>query len=134
MKKIISGSILVTTMLYAMPAATPVEEKYTMNSEVVQGKLMGDEYLNWVETKEGKIIRYNKSKKRYEYLKEENGEIKYSNIKYNKTTSTSNINRSSAIVSSQIKKEKVSTPKLDKKLMLKIWKKKMKNKSFNNYN
>lgn len=34
-----------------------------------KGYLQGDEYLNWIKTEDGKLIIYNNSSRKYEYIK-----------------------------------------------------------------
>lgn len=117
MKKLtIFASII--TFVFCVPAFQgPVEFKQNDGS-TFQGTLKGDEWFNWIEDKEGRIVKYNNSSKNYEYAKaeEKNGTLDLipSGIKVgNKPAKTESPDSN------------ISDPlKIDKALLEKIWKQK----------
>lgn len=119
---IISIIALLTTVLNAMPA--PTNGSGIINSEI-RGQLKGDEYLNWVETEKGEIIRYNKKNKRYEYLIEKDGNIKYSNVKYTNEAKAPKPKVRGYIIKKQ--------PNINKEKLRNVWEKNKSHKFYNKY-
>lgn len=117
MKKLIIFASLIT-FAFSVPAFEgPIEFKQNDGS-TFKGKLKGDEWFNWIEDKEGDIIKYNKESKDYEYgtIQEKNGTLDLipSGIKVgNKPAKTESPDSN------------ISDPlKIDKALLEKIWKQK----------
>jgi len=120
------------TLSYSVPAYKgDIEFKQVDGSSFV-GNIDGDEWFNWVEDKDGNIIKYNKNSKNYEYgvIKEIDGEMSLvpSGIKVRKK-----IGKESGLGVNMMKKigqasvDGVVSPninKIDKKELFKLWKQK----------
>ena len=98
------------TWLYSVPAYQGSIKFKQNDGSTFSGKLKGDEWFNWVEDEQGDIIKYNKKSKNYEYavVKESNGKLDLvpSNVK----------------VGDQV--ERSGLEKIDKEILIKIWKEK----------
>jgi hypothetical protein len=69
-KTIIATLVAAMTCTCALHAvlAFPGERDFTQNSgDVFQGTIKGDEWLHWIETKNGAIVLFNNRSKNYEY-------------------------------------------------------------------
>ena len=105
--------ILLVSMItwsYAVPAFKGSIKFQQNDGSTFSGKLKGDEWFNWIEDKDGKIIKYNKKSKNYEYgvVEEINGTLDLvpSNIKVREEVEGSDLQ------------------KIDKKTLIMIWKQK----------
>lgn len=67
----------IITFALCVPAFQGPMEFKQNDGSTFQGKLKGDEWFNWIEDKEGRIVKYNNSSKNYEYAKveEKNGTL-----------------------------------------------------------
>ncbi len=76
MKTLMIFASIITFALCVPAFQGPMEFKQNDGS-TFQGKLKGDEWFNWIEDKEGRIVKYNNSSKNYEYAKveEKNGTL-----------------------------------------------------------
>ncbi len=65
------------TFVFCVPAFQGAVEFKQNDGSTFQGTLKGDEWFNWIEDKEGRIVKYNNSSKNYEYAKveEKNGTL-----------------------------------------------------------
>ncbi|MCO4844967.1 MAG: hypothetical protein KC427_03005 [Sulfurovum sp.] len=103
---------------YSVPAYKGAIKFKQNDGSSFSGKLKGDEWFNWVEDKQGDIIKYNKESKNYEYgmIKEINGTLDLvpSSIKVGHKPKQSS-NSGSTLP---------SLLKIDKKTLEKIWKQK----------
>lgn len=66
MKKIFAMIFLSAGVLLAAPALERSKIFIQPDGTTFSGTLMGDEYLNWIETEAGEIVVFNKNAKRYE--------------------------------------------------------------------
>ncbi|HSR73310.1 MAG TPA: hypothetical protein VLL31_00575 [Sulfurovum sp.] len=102
--------ISMITFAYTAPAYKGAIKFEQSDGSTFSGKLKGDEWFNWVEDKQGDIIKYNKKSKNYEYgvVKEVNGtlDLAPSDIKVGNKPAGSDLG------------------KIDKKTLIKIWKEK----------
>lgn len=106
------------TFAFSAPAYKGSIKFQQNDGSTFSGKLKGDEWFNWIEDKQGDIIKYNKKSKNYEYamIKEVNGTLDLvpSNIKVgNKPKQLGNIDSTIP-----------GLLKIDKKTLEKIWKQK----------
>jgi len=76
------GASLVCTILIAAPAFQGIRTFVQKDGSSFQAHLQGDEYLNWVETKDGEILVYNKQDQSYDYAVIREEELKPSGEKY----------------------------------------------------
>ncbi len=110
MKKIIFLTISLTTIAFCAPALKGNLEFKQSDGSVFHGQLKGDEWFNWVEESRGYPVKFNNKSKNFEYgkLKEVQGELD--------------------LVPSGQKVSKLDTlsdkPKIDKKILQDIWKRK----------
>ncbi len=66
MKRLIALCLSVALSLDAAPAFSRERTFVQPDGSTFIGKVRGDEYLHWIETKDGDIVLYNKKTKRYE--------------------------------------------------------------------
>jgi len=85
--KIITLSILISTILQSAPARSIQREFIQNDGTKFIAKSLGNQHLNWLETKDGEILKYNKENKNFEYAKIENSMLKASGIKFQKNNS-----------------------------------------------
>jgi hypothetical protein len=69
----------------AAPAFQGVRTFIQSDGSSFQGHIQGDEYMNWIETKDGNIVVYNKKDQNYDYAIIKNDNLKPSGKKYTKT-------------------------------------------------
>jgi len=82
--KFLLSLLLTFEFLFSAPAFSIVREFQQSDGTVFTAKAQGDEFLNWVETKDGDILKYSEKNKNFEYAKIEDSKLKGSGIKYNK--------------------------------------------------
>jgi len=81
MKLLLLFFLLLNT-LQAAPAFDKMREFKQADGSTFIAKGQGNQYLNWIETKDGDILRYNKESKNYEYAKIQNNSLKASGEVY----------------------------------------------------
>ena len=89
MLRLFLGSALLSALLFAAPAFQGVRTFIQNDGSGFQAQIKGDEYLNWVETKNGDILIYNKEDQNYDYAVITEGELKPSGKKYSNSGTTS---------------------------------------------
>jgi len=67
MKKVISITLLFTTIGFSSPAYQGDIQFQQQDGSSFEGNLKGDEWFSWVEDKSKHIIKYNNQSKDYEY-------------------------------------------------------------------
>lgn len=106
------------TLVFSVPAYKGSINFKQNDGSSFSGKLKGDEWFNWVEDKEGDIIKFNKKSKDYEYaiIKDINGTLDLvpSGIKVGNKSEQSSTSGSMM----------PSLLKIDKKTLGKVWKQK----------
>ena len=73
---------LLLNSLQAAPAFDKMREFKQADGSTFIAKGQGNQHLNWIETKNGDILRYNKESKNYEYAVIQNNSLKASGEKY----------------------------------------------------
>jgi len=74
-------SLFLTSVLFAVPAVDTEVNFTQANGSSFKASLQGDEYLHWVQTKDGYISQYNPQTKNYEYmLLNERDELVFSSV------------------------------------------------------
>jgi len=111
MKKLMIVILLLST-LYATPAYEMQKVYKQSDASIFLGMPKGDEWLNWVETSDGFVAKYNTNSKNYEYMTLSNEELIYSNIKVAQPTAAQT---NSAILEKTLKLKSTSMAKLYKK-------------------
>ena len=109
-----------TVSIYAGPAYKGELEFKQADGKIFNGHIKGDEWLSWVESGDGAIIKYNLKSKNYEYAKIDNVDGKEklvpSSIKYNG-------NKFLTKGYGQIRKFKNENNMVKKEDILRIWQK-----------
>jgi len=99
---------LLLNLLQAAPAFDKMREFRQADGTTFMAKGQGNQHLNWIETKNGDILRYNQESKNYEYAEIENNTLQASGEKYKKET--------------QLKAKSLKTQtKLSKDSLYKLW-------------
>lgn len=76
-------AILFTGTLLAAAPAFPTERQFLQpDGTTFRATVRGDEFLNWVETGEGTILRYSKQRDRFEYAVIRNNDLEPSGQAY----------------------------------------------------
>ena len=86
MKPIFLSFILVTS-LFSAPAFQKMREFKNADGTTFKAKAQGNQYLNWIETADGEILKYNRESKNFEYAKIEGNFLKASGARYTKRDS-----------------------------------------------
>lgn len=74
--------LLIFSQLLSAPAFTKLREFKNADGETFMAKAQGNQHLNWIQTQDGEILKYNLQTKNYEYAKIKNKRLKASGIKY----------------------------------------------------
>jgi len=73
---------LLLNTLQAAPAFDKMREFKQADGTTFSAKGQGNQHLNWIETKNGDILRYNQESKNYEYAVIQDNTLKASGEKY----------------------------------------------------
>jgi hypothetical protein len=82
MKKILFLIVFLNFCLFGAPAFSVIKEFKQANGEVFYGIAKGNEFLNYIETLNGDILKYNPKTKNFEYAKILNDKLVPSGVKY----------------------------------------------------
>ena len=74
--KILTILAISLTLLFSAPALNKTREFKQADGTTFKAKAIGNQHLNWIETEDGEVLKYNAKSKNYEY-----GEIKNSTLK-----------------------------------------------------
>jgi len=80
--------VLLSTYLFSAPAFNKTREFRQADGTSFVAKAKGDSYLNWIETMDGEILKYNSKSKNFEHAKINNSRLEASGEKYEKKSST----------------------------------------------
>ena len=86
MKYIVTFLIFVNILL-AAPALDVSREFKQADGTTFTARAQGNQHLNWVETPDGEILRYNRESKNFEYANIKDNQLKASGTAYNKSNS-----------------------------------------------
>ena len=100
--KYITILILITTYLLSAPAFNKLRAFKDADGSIFYARAQGDQYLNWIETQDGTILKYNIKSKHFEYAKIEGNQLKASGTNYKL-------------------KEKITIKRVDKSRLYKLW-------------
>ncbi|MDD2790151.1 MAG: hypothetical protein PHU40_05725 [Sulfurimonas sp.] len=84
MKTLLLFSLL-STLLFAAPAFDGLREFKNADGTTFMAKGQGNQHLNWIETEDGEILRYNEVTKDFEYAQIKEEALEPSGIKYEKS-------------------------------------------------
>ena len=104
---------LASALLFGAPAYDALREFTNADGTTFMAKAKGNQHLNWIQTQEEEILKYNQESKNFEYAKIENNALVASGVKYQKGDSK----RARAL--HQINK-------IDKKELSQLWKERQK--------
>ncbi len=106
--RFLSLLFLMVELLYSAPALSVVRDFRQSDGSTFQAKAQGDQYLNWIETKDGDILRYNENSRDFEYATIKDSSLKPSGSRYTQKRY----------------RDSVSIKKIDKNELYKLWMKK----------
>ena len=75
------------TYLLSAPAFSKLREFHHIDGTTFMAKAHGNQHLNWIQTQDGEILKYNEQTKDFEYAKIEHNSLKASGIRYVKSNS-----------------------------------------------
>ncbi|MEA3523458.1 MAG: hypothetical protein U9R50_10855 [Campylobacterota bacterium] len=75
--------ILLSTLLFATATRTNIQSFTQSDGSSFLGRLQGDAFLHWIETKDGSILLFNKKTENFEYATIKNGDLTLSGNIYN---------------------------------------------------
>lgn len=113
--KLLLAFLLLYTISFAAPAFNKTREFTQADGTIFKANANGDSYLNWIQTLDGEILKYNAQTKNYEYTIIKNDNLELSGVAYE---------------NNNLKKAKSfrSVDKLDMDDVYKIWQKRKNNK------
>lgn len=85
--KIVILILLTLNLLYAVPAYSKFREFKHADGTVFIAKAQGNQYLNWIETVDGEILKYNEDSQNFEYANIQENFLKPSGIRYESNNS-----------------------------------------------
>ena len=109
--KILSIFLLMSTILLGAPAFDRLKEFKQADGTTFLAKGQGNHHLNWIETQDGDILKYNEESKNFDYATIEKNNLKASGEKFEKQS----LRRAKSLNQVQ---------KTDKKSIHELWSKK----------
>lgn len=76
--------LFISTYLFGAPAYNKLREFKQADGTTFLAKGQGNHHLNWLETQDGDILRYNNESKNFDYATIEDSELKASGEKFKK--------------------------------------------------
>ena len=98
---------------FAAPALNIEREFKQSDGTIFKARAKGNQHLNWIETKDGEILKYNKENNNFEYATIKKEKLKASGVKFEKN-------------SSKRVRSLAKINKIDKKKLYELWAKKRK--------
>lgn len=80
--------LLIFTQAFAAPAYNKTREFTQSDGTLFEAKAYGNQHLNWIETTDGEILKYNQKNKNFEYAIIENRQLRSSGVRYEKEDSS----------------------------------------------
>jgi len=80
--------VLLSTYLFSAPAFNKTREFKQADGTTFLAKAKGDSYLNWIETMDGEVLKYNSKSKNFEHAKINSGRLEASGEKYENKSAT----------------------------------------------
>jgi hypothetical protein len=78
---------LASALLFGAPAFNALREFTNADGTTFMAKAGGNQHLNWIQTQDGEILKYNETSKNFEYAKIENNALVACGVKYEKNDS-----------------------------------------------
>ena len=79
--------LVAISQLFSAPAFTKAREFTNADGTTFIAKAQGNQHLNWIQTEDGEILKYNSQTKNYEYAKIQDKQLHTSGVKYEKNNS-----------------------------------------------
>ena len=79
--------LLAYTYTFGAPAFNKTREFTQSDGTTFSAKASGDRYLNWIQTKDGEVLKYNAKTKNFEYATIEDNKLNASGVRYEKNSS-----------------------------------------------
>lgn len=108
MKYIILITLLIS-QLYSAPARGGIRDFIQADGSTFKASAKGNQHLNWIESEDAEILKYNQQTKNYEFAEIKNNRLMPSGEKY--------------IPSSIYKSQNKNTKKIDKNKVYQLWQK-----------
>jgi len=74
--------LITVSQLFSAPAFTKTREFTNADGTTFMAKAQGNQHLNWIQTLDGEILKYNTQTKNYEYAKIENKQLQATGVIY----------------------------------------------------
>jgi len=110
--------LLISLELFGAPALGRWRVFYNSDGTSFEAKAQGNQYLNWLETKDGKIVKYNKETKNFEYGVIQNRSLKTSGVVYRGVKKAPSL------------KQQTNLPQVQKEELFKLWREKQRENRF----
>lgn len=78
---------LASALLFGAPAYDTLREFTNADGTTFMAKAQGNQHLNWIQTQDGEILKYNEESKNFEYAEIKENMLKPSGAKYEKNDS-----------------------------------------------
>jgi hypothetical protein len=88
--KILLTILLLISALYSAPAFNKLREFKNADGTTFLARGGGDEYLHWIESEDGEILKYNTTSQNFEYAKVVGDALKASGEKYSQSSESVN--------------------------------------------
>ena len=111
--KILLIFLILIANLYSAPAYNKTREFKQADGTTFEAKAFGNQHLNWIQTSDGEILKYNSKNKNFEYATIKENRLTESGVRYE---------RGNSIRARSIGK----VNKIDKEQLYKLWSKKQK--------
>jgi len=85
--KLLMIFLLVCTYIFGAPAFNKTREFTQADGTTFTARAYGDRHLNWIQTTDGEILKYNSLTKNFEYAKINNDKLVGTGVKYIKNNS-----------------------------------------------
>lgn len=80
-------SLLLSITLFAAPAYNELRTFTNSDGTTFQGRAYGNQHLNWVQSKDGEVLKFSEKSQDFEYAKKHNGRLIPSGAKYENNNS-----------------------------------------------
>ena len=106
-------TLILATQIFAAPAFNKTRDFKQADGTTFKARALGNQHLNWIETEDGEVLKYNSKNKNFEYATIKNNRLRASGTRYEKNDSKR------ARATGQVNK-------LNKDELYKLWSKKQK--------
>ncbi len=79
--------LITLSQLFSAPALDRMREFQNSDGTTFMAKAQGNQHLNWIQTQDGEILRYNSKSHNFEYAVIKENRLRASGVKYEKNNS-----------------------------------------------